>query len=247
MSANRSSGVPRTVGSASAEAVPAVRLEDVHVTYELGDITVEALRGVTLDVRAGDFLAIQGPSGSGKSTLLRVMAGLWPATSGHVSVAGIPLSDRSDAELAVLRRRRIGFLHQLFNLLPDLTASENVALPLLLDGLPAVEADGRVDAALDRLGVRALARRRPEEISGGEMLRVALARALVIDPLLVLADEPTGSLDHENSLRVMELFREVHARGDVSLVVVTHDAEVAARAERRLRIVDGKLAAPAGG
>ena len=221
---------------------PVLQLEDVAVTYRRGDVVAEALRGISLDVAEGDFVAIQGPSGSGKSTLLRVMAGLWPVTTGRVILDGVPLTDRSDAELAALRRRRIGFVHQLFNLLPDLTAADNVGLPLVLDGVPDAEVRSRVQGALGRLGIEVLAPHHPEELSGGEMLRVALARALVIDPLIVLADEPTGSLDRDNSLRVRELFREIHGRGGVTLVMVTHDAEVAAAASRRLRLVDGRLA-----
>jgi putative ABC transport system ATP-binding protein len=224
---------------------PAVRLENVRVTYQRGRVTVDAVKGIDLEIPSGDFLAIEGPSGSGKSTLLRAMAGLWPTTSGRVLVEGVPLDQRSDAELAILRRRRIGFLHQLFNLLPDLTAGENVALPLLLDGLRDAEVQARVREVLARLGIEALASRRPEELSGGEMLRVALARALVIRPLLILADEPTGSLDRENGRRVLDLFREIHRGGDVTLVLVTHDAEVAAAARRRIRIVDGRIVAPA--
>jgi putative ABC transport system ATP-binding protein len=222
---------------------PAVRLENVRVTYQRGRVTVDAVRGIDLEIPAGDFVAIEGPSGSGKSTLLRAMAGLWPTTGGRVWIEGVPLDQRSDSELAILRRRRIGFLHQLFNLLPDLTAGENVALPLLLDGLRDAQVQARVREALARLGIEPLHSRRPEELSGGEMLRVALARALVIRPLLVLADEPTGSLDRENGQRVLELFREIHRRGDVTLVLVTHDAGVAAAAQRRIRIVDGRIAA----
>lgn len=225
---------------------PAIRLEDLHVTYRRGKVEVGALKGVSLDIPRGDFLAIQGPSGSGKSTLLRSMAGLWPPTSGRVIVDGLSLADLSDTQLSVLRRRRIGFVHQLFNLLPDLTAGENVALPLLLDGVPDAETRPRVAEVLGRLGIGALAERRPEEISGGEMLRVAVARALVIEPLLLLADEPTGSLDRANSLRVVELFRELHRADGVTLVLVTHDAEVAAAADRILQIVDGRLAEGAG-
>jgi putative ABC transport system ATP-binding protein len=144
--------------------------------------------------------------------------------------------------MAQIRRRRIGFVHQLFNLLPDLTAGENTALPLLLDGVSGAEAQGRVEAMFERLGVCGIAERRPEELSGGEMLRVALARALVIEPLIILADEPTGSLDRENSARVLELFKKVHERENVSLVLVTHDAEAAAAASRRLQLVDGRIA-----
>ena len=222
---------------------PAVRLENVRVTYQRGRVMVDAVKGIDLEIPTGDFLAIEGPSGSGKSTLLRAMAGLWPTTSGRVWIEGIPLDKRSDSELAILRRRRIGFLHQLFNLLPDLTAGENVALPLLLDGLRDAEVQARVREVLARLGIEPLLSRRPEELSGGEMLRVALARALVIRPLLILADEPTGSLDRENGQRVLELFREIHRRGDVTLVLVTHDADVAAAARRRIRIVDGRIVA----
>lgn len=211
------------------------------MTYGSGDTAVEPIRGVSLDIPVGDFLAIEGPSGSGKSTLLRVMAGLWPATSGEVLVDGTPLTNRSDAELAVLRRRRIGFVHQLFNLLPDLTASQNVALPMLLDGIHGEEVRSRSQAALDRLGIGELGERRPEQLSGGEMLRVALARALVIEPVLVLADEPTGSLDRDNSRRVLELLRELHRSAGVSLVIVTHDPAFAAGANRKTRLVDGKL------
>ncbi len=222
---------------------PAVRLENVRVTYQRGRVLVDAVKGVDLEIPAGDFVAIEGPSGSGKSTLLRAMAGLWPTTAGRVWIEGMPLDARSDAQLAILRRRRIGFLHQLFNLLPDLTAGDNVALPLLLDGRRDAEVQARVREVLERLGIEALISRRPEELSGGEMLRVALARALVIRPLLVLADEPTGSLDRENGGRVLELFREIHRSGDVTLVLVTHDAEVAAAARRRIRIVDGRIVA----
>jgi ABC-type lipoprotein export system ATPase subunit len=219
----------------------AVRLENLSVTYQRGRVRVEAVKGIDLEIPCGDFLAIEGPSGSGKSTLLRAMAGLWPTSGGRVWIEGIPLDRRSEAERAILRRRRIGFLHQLFNLLPDLTAAENVALPLLLDGLRDAEVQARTREVFARLGIEALHARRPDELSGGEMLRVALARTLVIRPLLVLADEPTGSLDRENVGRVLSLFREIHQRGDTTLVLVTHDAEVAAAARRRIRILDGSV------
>ena len=240
----RSRSTDERVSPHSSRTPPAVRLENVRVTYQRGSVRVDAVRGIDLEIPSGDFVAIEGPSGSGKSTLLRAIAGLWPTTGGRVWIEGIPLDQRSDSELAILRRRRIGFLHQLFNLLPDLSAGENVALPLLLDGRRDAEVRARVQQVLARLGIEALYSRRPEELSGGEMLRVALARALVIRPLLVLADEPTGSLDRENGQRVLELFREVHRSGDTTLVLVTHDASVAAAARRRIRIVDGRIAAP---
>jgi putative ABC transport system ATP-binding protein len=219
-----------------------MQLEDVRVTYRRGKVAVDALRGVSLDVPVGDFLSIMGPSGSGKSTLLRVMAGLWPPTSGTVLLDGVSIGERTDAELAVIRRRRIGFVHQLFNLLPDLTVADNVALPLLLDGVRDRQARPRVQAVLERLGIADRREQRPEELSGGEMLRVALARALVIDPVIVLADEPTGSLDRSNSRRVMELFQETHQRDGTTLVVVTHDPEVAGAGKRILHLVDGRVA-----
>jgi ABC-type lipoprotein export system ATPase subunit len=203
--------------------------------------SVDVLRGVDLRVAPGDFVAVQGPSGSGKSTLLRVMAGLVAPSGGRVLVGGLDLAGRSEAELAVLRRRHVGFVHQLFDLLPDLTLLDNVQLPLLLDGVEDAEARERARQALERLGIAALAARRPEEVSGGEMLRAAVARALVIRPLVVLADEPTGSLDRENSRRVVALLRELNERHEATLVVATHDAEVASAARRMLRLVDGRL------
>jgi len=218
---------------------PALQLEEVEVTYQRGSIEVSAVRGITLDVAEGDFLAIEGPSGSGKSTLLRVMAGLWPPSAGRVLLAGRDLTHRSDSELAMIRRREIGFVHQLFNLLPDLSTADNVALPLLLDGVSADRIDARVDAALAQLGIQDKGPMRPEELSGGEMLRVALARALVIEPTLVLADEPTGSLDRNNSQNVMEIFRELHSSRGATIILVTHDPDVAESASRRIRLVDG--------
>lgn len=221
--------------------IPAVQLKDVFVTYQRGNIAVEAVRGVTLEIDVGEFVSVEGPSGSGKSTLLRAMAGLWPVTSGSVVIDGVPLSDRSDSELALLRRQRIGFVHQSFNLLPDLTVAENVGLPLLLDGVRHKEVDERIRRTLEALGIGSMGLRRPEELSGGEMLRVALARALVIEPLLILADEPTGSLDQKNGRKVLEIFQRLHSTGGVTLVIVTHDAKVAAGAQRRINLVDGRI------
>lgn len=219
----------------------AVQLKNICVEYHRGNVAVHALREVSLEIAVGEFVAIEGPSGSGKSTLLRAMAGLWPVTTGSVVIDGVPLNDRSDSELALLRRRRIGFVHQLFNLLPDLTAAENVGLPLLLDGVRRTEVETRVNHALETLGIGSMGKRHPEELSGGEMLRVALARALVIEPLLILADEPTGSLDQESGRNVLKIFHKLHDTGGVTLVIVTHDAKIAAGAQRRIKLVDGRI------
>ena len=217
-------------------------LTRVGVAFRHDFGTVEVLRDVELHVSEGDFVAIQGPSGSGKSTLLRVIAGLLPASSGRVLLGGVDLATRTEAELAVLRRRHVGFVHQLFDLLPDLSLLDNVCLPLLLDGVPDREARERAAAGLAELGIGALAKRLPEDVSGGEMLRAAVARALVIRPLLVLADEPTGSLDRENSRRVVDLLRELNDRNGTTLIVATHDDDVASAARRVLRLVDGRIA-----
>jgi ABC-type lipoprotein export system ATPase subunit len=220
-----------------------LELAGVGACYRRDAGVVEVLKSVDLRVAEGEFVAVQGPSGSGKSTLLRLIAGLAQPSRGRVSLGGVDLATLAESELAVLRRRHVGFVHQLFDLLPDLSLLANVTLPLLLDGVGDREARERATSCLAQLGIDALAGRLPEEVSGGEMLRAAVARALVIRPLLVLADEPTGSLDRENSRRVVELLRELNERG-TTLVVATHDADVAAAARRALRLVDGQLTTP---
>ncbi len=221
---------------------PVLTTKDLWVAYRRGDTQVEAVRGVDLTIGSGEFLAVVGPSGSGKSSLLRALAGLERPRSGEVRLRGQSISELSETQLAVLRRREIGFVHQFFDLLPDLSIAENVALPLMLDGVSRNEILERTSMELERLHIVALADRKPEEISGGEMLRAALARALVIRPSIILADEPTGSLDRGNVHNVLAVFREIHEDSGVTIALVTHDPEVAATSDRTLELLDGRVA-----
>ena len=207
-------------------------------TYSQGDEEIHALRKVDLSIASGEFLAITGASGSGKSTLLHILGGLDRPDEGEVLVEGSRLSRLSDEELSLLRRRRLGFVLQFFNLLPTLTAQENAAFPLLLDG-----DDGALDraaASLERVGLRDRSSHRPSQLSGGEQQRVALARALVTEPAVVLADEPTGNLDSKTGLEILELLRAT-ADGGQTIVMVTHDAKTAAFADRTVELVDGRF------
>jgi putative ABC transport system ATP-binding protein len=214
-------------------------VRDATKSYRQGDAEVKALAGVTLDVAAGEFVAIVGPSGSGKSTLLHLMGGLDLPTSGDVLIDGAPISRMSDDEVTIFRRRSIGFVFQFFNLLPTLSAEENVALPLLLDGKRARDVRDRVAASLDAVGLGHRRRHRPDELSGGEMQRVAIARALVIEPKLILADEPTGNLDTATGDQILELIRRANRERATTVVMVTHDAKAAARGSRLVTMRDG--------
>lgn len=207
-------------------------------TYVQGDEEIHALRGVDLAITSGEFLAITGASGSGKSTLLHILGGLDRPDAGEVSVEGDLLSKLGDEDLALLRRRRLGFVLQFFNLLPTLTAEENAAFPLLLDG--TVDALDRARASLEKVGLGARSSHRPSQLSGGEQQRVALARALVTEPAVVLADEPTGNLDSKTGLEILELLRSTADAGQ-TIVMVTHDAKSAAFADRTIGLVDGRL------
>ena len=223
----------------SFDVMLAVR--DATKSYRQGDAEVKALAGVTLDVAAGEFVAIVGPSGSGKSTLLHLMGGLDLPTSGDVLIDGAPISRMSDDEVTIFRRRSIGFVFQFFNLLPTLSAEENVALPLVLDRRPARDVRRRVDEALERVGLAQRRRHRPDELSGGEMQRVAIARALAIEPLLILADEPTGNLDTRTGEEILALIRDLHSRLGSTVVIVTHDMNVAQSCERTIALRDGRI------
>jgi putative ABC transport system ATP-binding protein len=225
---------------------PVLEVRGLTMTFGEGPTRVEALRGVDLVVEAGEFLAVMGASGSGKSTLLHLMGGLARPTGGSVRVDGVALESLDDDRLTLLRRRRVGVVFQSFNLLGVLTALENVALPLAVDGVPRARAEERALAALERVGVAGRAAHVPSALSGGEQQRVALARALVADPVLLLADEPTGNLDSVNGAQVMRLLRGLADERGRTIVMVTHDAGDAAVADRVVRLADGLVVAAAG-
>ena len=226
--------------SAAAES-SAVALTDVAKVYRRGARDVVAVASLSLAIAKGEFVALMGPSGSGKSTLLNLIAGLDTPTAGEIRVDGIALSTLDDDALTDLRRTRIGVVFQLFNLLPSITVAENVALPLRASGLTARDTDGRVGRALASVGLTARAAHLPEELSGGEMQRVAIARALAIEPAIILADEPTGSLDSATGSEVLTSLRRSADERGVTVLLVTHDERAAAYADRVLRMRDGRL------
>jgi putative ABC transport system ATP-binding protein len=219
--------------------VSALELQEVTKTYGSGSAEVRALRGVNLSVAAGQMVAVMGPSGSGKSTLLTIAGSLEDPDSGEVLVGGTPLSGMSRGDKARLRRRSVGYIFQDFNLLPGLTAAENVGLPLELDGTPARKAQAAALAALDGLGLAERAGLFPDQLSGGERQRVAIARAVTGNRSLLLADEPSGALDSVNAEAVMRMIHDACKRG-VAAVVVTHDAQLASWADRVVFLRDGQ-------
>jgi putative ABC transport system ATP-binding protein len=220
-------------------ATPAVEARDVARSYRLDGVSVEALRGVTLSIDQGDYVAIVGPSGSGKSTLMHLLGCLDRPTSGSLLLGGRDVADLSDSELADLRNHTIGFVFQSFQLLGRTSALENVALPLVYRGVRRAERRVRATAALDSVGLGHRLGHRPGQLSGGEQQRVAIARALVGEPTVLLADEPTGNLDSRSGADVMALLSRLNAERGVAVVVVTHDLEVAAHARRRIDVRDG--------
>ncbi len=224
---------------AKGAAVDVVGLTKV---FGEGETRVEALRGIDMTIAPGEFVAVMGASGSGKSTLLHVIGGLEPPTDGDVRIDGRSLRELNDDELTVLRRRRIGFVFQAFNLLQVLTAAENVALPLVIDGVAESEAHARARAALDRVALADRSAHLPGELSGGEQQRVAIARAVVTNPVLLLVDEPTGNLDSRTGEKVMALLRSLADDHGQTVLMVTHDAGDAAMADRLARLRDGVVA-----
>ncbi len=218
-----------------------IRVERVRKIYREGKVPVEALRGVSVEIARGQFVSIMGPSGSGKSTLLNLIGALDRPSEGEVSLESRAYSSLDDDQLSLLRRRRIGFVFQFFNLMPTLTALENVLLPALLDGRPSRETEERAVKLLEHVGLAGRASHRPAELSGGEMQRVAIARALVTRPPVVLADEPTGNLDRQTGREVLALLRLEARESGTTVVMVTHDPEAAAVADRTITLRDGKI------
>lgn len=218
-----------------------IRLQQIAKVYSLGKVEVRALDGVTLTIGQGEFIALVGPSGCGKSTLLNLMAGIDRPTSGEVWFEGERLDSLSDDRLTRLRRTKVGIVYQCFNLLPTLTARENVALPLLLDGLQRGEIEERVAGGLQRVGLTHRAEHWPHELSGGEQQRVAIARAIVAEPRVVLADEPTGNLDSVAGGAVLDLLKELNRDHGQTIVMATHSQEAVRRADRIVYLRDGKI------
>ena len=217
-----------------------IELSHIHRNFQVGDQTVHALDDVTLTISAGEYLSIMGPSGSGKSTLLNLIGLLDRPTSGIYRLNGQDVTSLNDSEQALVRNREIGFVFQMFHLVPRLTAAGNVELPLVLAGISPEERHQRVARVLDDLHLTDRSHHMPEQLSGGQRQRVAIARAIVTNPKVLLADEPTGNLDHKSGQDVLRILEELNARG-ITLIMVTHDPEMGQRARRQLHMMDGRM------
>jgi len=217
-----------------------IQLKDVCKFYQVGDDRVRALDHASLHIKPHEFVSIIGPSGSGKSTMMNIIGCLDVADAGEYLLDGLPIESYSENQLAKIRNRKIGFVFQQFNLIPKLTAEENVELPLIYQKVPRAERQKRVKAALEKVNLYARAKHLPTELSGGQQQRVAIARAIVTDPKLILADEPTGALDSKTSQEIIDIFHDLHAQGN-TIVLITHDNDVAKQAERSIHILDGQI------
>ncbi|MCP4257419.1 MAG: ABC transporter ATP-binding protein [Planctomycetes bacterium] len=215
-------------------------LNNVTKVYPMGDTQVQALRGVDLQIKSGEFIAVLGPSGSGKSTIMHILGCLDTPTTGTYQLDGTAIQGLNPNELAEIRNRRIGFVFQSFHLLPRATAGENVELPMIFAGVSAGERKACAESVLEQVGLRERIRHLPNELSGGERQRVAIARALVNKPSIILADEPTGNLDSRSGAEILALFENLHAEGR-TVILVTHDEAIAKKAHRVIRIFDGKI------
>ncbi|UJP03681.1 MAG: ABC transporter ATP-binding protein [Nitrosomonas sp.] len=217
-----------------------IRLSAITRTFHMGGQAVYALNGINLHIASGEYVSIMGPSGSGKSTLLNIIGLLDRPDSGRYELDDRLITDLSETEQAQIRREKIGFVFQSFHLIPRLTAAENIELPLILSGMPQEQRQIRVDEALQAFELKQRASHRPAELSGGQRQRVAIARATIMQPSVILADEPTGNLDHQIGAEVMALLENLH-HGGTTLIVVTHDRELGARAHRQIAMRDGKI------
>jgi putative ABC transport system ATP-binding protein len=218
-----------------------IEIRDLKKTYHVGDIDVHALRGVNLSVARGEFLSVVGPSGSGKSTLFHILGGLTPPTSGTVHIGGRDLTTMTDSDRTALRKSTVGFVFQKYNLLPTLSAADNIEIARDIAGKSDSPVDPQFEHIIDLLGIRARLHHKPRALSGGEQQRVAIARALVNQPAIVLADEPTGNLDTENSTAVLGLLRDLNARLGQTILMITHNPEAAAYGHRIVRMLDGRM------
>ena len=218
-----------------------ITAQDISKVYKLGDIDVNALCDVSLGIERGEFIAVMGPSGSGKSTFMNILGCLDKPTSGQYLLDGVDVGRLSRDELAAIRNKKIGFVFQGFNLLPRTSALENVELPMLYNGLPAKERRQKAMEALKRVGLEERANHHPSQLSGGQQQRVAIARALVNDAAIILADEPTGNLDTKTSAEIMELFVRLNKGSEITVILVTHESDIAAYSRRVIRFLDGRV------
>ena len=231
----------RSAGKSTADSIPAIRLENVIKTYDLGEVQVHALRGVSLEIYPREFVAIMGASGSGKSTLMNILGCLDRPTKGRYFLDGEDVSQLTKKDLARVRSHKIGFVFQQFNLLSRTSALENVELPTIYAGVPTQEREKRARAALDRVGLGPRAMHFPSQLSGGQQQRVAIARALVNDPAILLADEPTGNLDSRTSIEIMDILQQLNEQHGLTVILVTHEPDIAQYAKRALEFRDGKM------
>jgi putative ABC transport system ATP-binding protein len=240
-SLTKSSAASQPPAINAAGRVPTLRLDGVHKTYDLGEIQVHALRGVSMEVYPGEFVAVMGSSGSGKSTLMNILGCLDKPTKGHYFLDGKDVSGLTKDELAKIRSQKIGFVFQQFNLLSRTSALENVELPTIYAGIPIEERERRAEEALKRVGLSDRAHHFPSQLSGGQQQRVAIARALVNKPSLLLADEPTGNLDSRTSIEIMEIMQKLNDEEGLTVVIVTHEPDIAQFAKRAVEFRDGKM------
>lgn len=221
--------------------MPLIEINDISKIYRLGDIDVNALNSVSINIDKGEFVAIMGQSGSGKSTFMNIIGCLDKPTSGRYSLEGVDVAGLTRDELAAIRNKKIGFVFQGFNLLSRTSAIENVELPMLYNGLPARDRKERAAAALDKVGLSGRENHHPNQLSGGQQQRVAIARALVNEAPLILADEPTGNLDTKTSTEIMELLVRLNAESEITVILVTHEHDIAAYSKRTMKFLDGRV------